>query len=146
MTDNGSAYKSHLFRDTLAAEGIKHKRTRPNTPKTNGKAERFIQTSLREWLYARAYDTSVQRTAAMPAWLIDYNNRRPHAALGGKPPIARLIKDIVLGNDTQAHVLRNISRKPSRGHSPVVPWRLARCSVGRAAKTRHSLINHQAPE
>jgi transposase InsO family protein len=100
MTDNGSAYKSHLFRDTLAAKGISHKRTRPYTPRTNGKAERFIQTSLREWLYASPYESSAQRTAAMPAWLCDYNNRRPHAALGGKPPIARVIKDNVLGNDT----------------------------------------------
>ncbi len=100
MTDNGSTYKSHLFRETLAAKGIKHKRTRPYTPRTNGKAERFIQTSLREWLYASPYESSAQRTAAMPAWLCDYNNRRPHAALGGKPPITRLIKDNVLGNDT----------------------------------------------
>jgi transposase InsO family protein len=100
MTDNGSAYKSHLFRNTLAAKGIKHKRTRPYTPRTNGKAERFIQTSLREWLYASPYESSAQRTAAMPAWLCDYNNRRPHAALGGKPSITRLIKDNVLGNDT----------------------------------------------
>jgi transposase InsO family protein len=100
MTDNGSAYKSHLFRNTLAAKGIKHKRTRPCTPRTNGKAERFIQTSLREWLYASPYESSAQRTAAMPAWLCDYNNRRPHAALGGKPPITRLIKDNVLGNDS----------------------------------------------
>lgn len=99
MTDNGAAYKSHLFRDTLAAKGIKHKRTRPYTPRTNGKAERFIQTSLREWLYASPYESSAHRTAAMPAWLCDYNNRRPHAALGGKPPIARLTKDNVLGND-----------------------------------------------
>ena len=100
MTDNGSAYKSHLFRDTLAVKSIKHKRTRPYTPRTNGKAERFIQTSLREWLYASPYASSAQRTAAMPAWLCDYNNRRPHAALGGKPPIARVIKDNVLGNDS----------------------------------------------
>jgi transposase InsO family protein len=100
MTDNGSAYKSHLFRDTLAAKGIRHKRTRPYTPRTNGKAERFIQTSLREWLYASPYESSAQRTAAMPAWLCDYNNRRPHAALRGKPPISRLSEDNVLGNDS----------------------------------------------
>jgi transposase InsO family protein len=73
MTDNGSAYKSHLFRDTLAAKGIRHKRTRPYTPRTNGNAERFIQTSLRQWLYASPYESSAQRTAAMPAWLCDYN-------------------------------------------------------------------------
>ena len=100
MTDNGSAYKSHLFRDTLTARGIRHKRTRPYTPRTNGKAERFIQTSLREWIYAIAFESSSQRTAAMAPWLCNYNTVRPHSALGGKPPIAKLIKDNVLGNDT----------------------------------------------
>jgi transposase InsO family protein len=99
MTDNGSAYKSHAFRDALAAASIKHKRTRPYTPRTNGKAERFIQTSLREWAYAAAYHTSAERAAAMPIWLSDYNSRRPHSALGGKPPISRLIQDNLLGND-----------------------------------------------
>ena len=99
MTDNGSAYKSWLFRKALANRGIRHKRTRPYTPRTNGKAERFIQTSLREWLYARPFQSSAQRTEAMPAWLCDYNTRRPHAALGGKPPISKL-KDNVLGNDS----------------------------------------------
>lgn len=99
MTDNGSAYKSHLFRAALADRGIRHKRTRPYTPRTNGKAERFIQTSLREWIYAAPFETSSQRTEAMPAWLCDYNSRRPHSALGGKPPISRLSKDNVLGND-----------------------------------------------
>ena len=100
MTDNGSAYKSHAFRDALAAASITHKRTRPYTPRTNGKAERFIQTSLREWAYAAAYHTSAERAAAMPPWLCDYNSRRPHSALGGKPPISRLIQDNLLGNDT----------------------------------------------
>jgi transposase InsO family protein len=99
MTDNGSAYKSHLFRDTLAAAGIRHKRTRPYTPRTNGKAERFIQTSLREWIYATPFETSNDRTAAMPAWLCDYNTTRPHSALGGKPPISKLT-DKVRDNDT----------------------------------------------
>ncbi len=99
MTDNGSAYKSHRFRDMLAEAGIRHKRTRPYTPRTNGKAERFIQTSLREWIYARPFETSLDRTAAMPAWLCNYNSKRPHSALGGQPPISRLTKDNLLGND-----------------------------------------------
>jgi len=99
MTDNGSAYKSHLFRNTLAQRGIRHKRTKPYTPRTNGKAERFIQTSLREWIYAMPFETSSQRIAAMPAWLCDYNSRRPHAALSGKPPISRLTGDNLCGND-----------------------------------------------
>lgn len=99
MTDNGAAYKSHLFRKALADRDIRHKRTRPYTPRTNGKAERFIQTSLREWLYAQPFHSSAQRTGAMPAWLCDYNNRRPHAALGGKPPISKLA-DNLRGNDS----------------------------------------------
>lgn len=99
MTDNGSAYKSHLFKAALAVRGIRHKRTRPYTPRTNGKAERFIQTSLREWIYATAFETSASRTAAMPAWLCGYNTTRPHAALGGRPPISRLA-DNLRDNDT----------------------------------------------
>jgi transposase InsO family protein len=99
MTDNGSAYKSQLFRTTLSQAGIGHNRTRPYTPRTNGKAERFIQTTLREWAYAAPYQSSAERAAAMPAWLCSYNSRRPHSALNGKPPISR-IKDNVLGNDT----------------------------------------------
>jgi transposase InsO family protein len=87
MTDNGSAYKSFAFRDLLAGRGIKHKRTRPYTPRTNGKAERFIQTSLREWAYARAFESSAIRHAAMLPWITDYNSDRPHSALGGRSPI-----------------------------------------------------------
>jgi transposase InsO family protein len=100
MTDNGSAYKSFAFRDALAQAGIRHKRTRPYTPRTNGKAERFIQTSLREWAYASPYQTSAERAHAMPAWLCAYNSRRPHSALGGHPPLSRVPKDNLLGNDS----------------------------------------------
>jgi transposase InsO family protein len=100
MTDNGSAYKSHAFRDALAAKAITHKRTRPYTPRTNGKAERFIQTSLREWAYAAPFESSAERARAMPAWLCDYNSKRPHSALKGKPPISRLSKDNLLVNDS----------------------------------------------
>ena len=99
MTDNGSAYKSRAFRMALSEAGIRHKRTRPYTPRTNGKAERFIQTTLREWAYATPYRSSAERAAAMPAWLCSYNSRRPHSALGGQPPMSRLTKDNVLGND-----------------------------------------------
>ena len=99
MSDNGSAYKSRLFAATIAAHGLRHIRTRPYTPKTNGKAERFIQTSLREWAYAAPFDTSAKRAAAMPTWLRDYNSLRPHSALGGKPPISRIPRDNLLGND-----------------------------------------------
>ena len=99
MTDNGSAYKSKLFANVITGHGLKHKRTRPYTPKTNGKAERFIQTSIREWAYASAFETSAERSNAMHPWLHAYNTTRPHAALKGKPPVSRLPKDNLLGND-----------------------------------------------
>lgn len=90
MTDNGSCYKSHAFKAACAELGLRHIRTKPYTPKTNGKAERFIQTALREWAYARAYQTSDDRAADLPAWTHLYNWHRPHAALKSKPPISRL--------------------------------------------------------
>jgi transposase InsO family protein len=98
MTDNGSAYRSHDFRNRLALAGIRHIRTRPYTPKTNGKAERFIQTSLREWAYARAYQSSAERGQAMHPWITDYNYTRPHSALAGKSPATKL--NNALGFDT----------------------------------------------
>ena len=100
MTDNGSAYVSHAFRDACRTGDLKHKRTRPYTPRTNGKAERFIQTSLREWAYLQAFTSSADRTEAMRPWLHGYNRWRPHSALGGKPPLSRLIGDNLHSNDT----------------------------------------------
>lgn len=97
MTDNGSAYKSHAFRDLLRAAGVRHVRTRPYTPRTNGKAERFIQTSLREWAYAAPYRSSSERSNAMPDWIDSYNLTRPHAAHNGLSPWTRL--NNLLGND-----------------------------------------------
>jgi transposase InsO family protein len=97
MTDNGSAYRSGLFAQTCAVREIKHVRTRPYTPRTNGKAERFIQTSLREWAYARPYRSSAQRANAIAPWIDAYNATRVHSALG-HPPLARL--NNLLGNDT----------------------------------------------
>lgn len=90
MTDNGSCYKSFAFGKTCKRLGLKHIRTKPYTPKTNGKAERFIQTSLREWAYARAYNTSKERAAELPRWLHSYNWHRPHGSIGSMPPISRL--------------------------------------------------------
>ena len=90
MTDNGSAYRSHLFKRHVESAGLRHIRTRPYTPRTNGKAERFIQTSLREWAYLHAYQTSAERTRAMQPWISSYNHSRPHSALGGRPPVSRL--------------------------------------------------------
>lgn len=90
MTDNGSCYLSRDFSRACKKLDLKHLRTKPYTPKTNGKAERFIQTSLREWAYARAYNTSLERTAELPRWLHRYNWHRPHGGISSKPPISRL--------------------------------------------------------
>ena len=90
MTDNGSCYKSFAFRRLCKRLGLKHIRTRPYTPKTNGKAERFIQTCLREWAYAQAYHHSRQRTQQLPYWLHRYNWHRPHTGIGAKTPISKL--------------------------------------------------------
>ena len=90
MTDNGACYKSRAFRDACARHGLKHVRTRPYTPKTNGKAERFIQTALREWAYAQAYETSAHRAQELPRWLHRYNWHRPHGSLKAQTPISRL--------------------------------------------------------
>jgi transposase InsO family protein len=90
MTDNGSCYKAFAFRKICRRLGLRHIRTKPYTPKTNGKAERFIQTSLREWAYARAYQSSRQRAAELPFFMHRYNWHRPHGSLGDKPPISRL--------------------------------------------------------
>ena len=90
MTDNGSAYRSKLFNRLLEACNIRHLFTRPYTPRTNGKAERFIQTALREWAYGVRYQTSHQRMKALWPWIHDYNWHRPHGSLNNKPPISRL--------------------------------------------------------
>jgi transposase InsO family protein len=90
MTDNGSCYRSKAFARACRDRGLKHIRTKPYTPKTNGKAERFIQTALREWAYAAAYPTSSHRAAELPVWLHSYNWHRPHGSLKSKTPISRL--------------------------------------------------------
>jgi transposase InsO family protein len=90
MTDNGSGYRSHLFAQSCWEHGLRHIRTRPYTPRTNGKAERFIQTLLREWAYAAPYSSSGARARALPRWLRYYNQRRPHSSLDDVPPIARI--------------------------------------------------------
>jgi transposase InsO family protein len=90
LTDNGSGYVSRSFRATCRALAVRHRRTRPYTPRTNGKAERFIQTALREWAYRRPYYTSSDRARMMPGWLDHYNVARPHGSLGGLPPMSRL--------------------------------------------------------
>jgi transposase InsO family protein len=90
LTDNGSAYRSKHFAKACRRLGIKHSFTRPFRPQTNGKAERFIQTALREWAYVRAYANDRERAKAWLPWLHRYNWHRPHASLNYQPPIRRL--------------------------------------------------------
>jgi transposase InsO family protein len=90
MTDNGSAYVSAVFALACRGLGIKHCRTQPYRPQTNGKAERFIRTMLSEWAYALVYGSSHERTATLSGWLERYNTSRRHSALGHRPPLARL--------------------------------------------------------
>jgi transposase InsO family protein len=90
MTDNGSCYRAKDFRQACARLDIKHLRTKPYTPQTNGKAERFIQSALREWAYATAFEHSDQRRSELPIWLHRYNWHRPHASLAKRTPISRL--------------------------------------------------------
>lgn len=98
LTDNGVSYHSKAFRLICEAHAVRHSFTLPYRPQTNGKAERFIQTALREWAYRLAYHSSDQRTQALQAWLHHYNHHRSHSALGGLTPMAKL--NNVLGRDT----------------------------------------------
>jgi transposase InsO family protein len=97
LTDNGTGYTSDIFRQTCSEERLEHLRTRPYRPCTNGKAERAIQTLLREWAYSRPYRRSEERTRALRIWLVYYNRWRPHGSLAGNPPLSRL------------HTLNNVS-------------------------------------
>jgi len=90
LTDNGSCYVARDFAAACERLNVKHRRTRPRRPRTNGKAERFIQTMLREWAYAAVYRTSDHRTLALEPWIEYYNQRRPHGALSHRPPASRL--------------------------------------------------------
>jgi transposase InsO family protein len=96
MTDNGSAYLAHAYRSALAVLGLRHPRIKPYRPRTNGKAERFIQTLLNEWAYERLYGSSTERTDALQLFLERYNHRRPHGSLRHRPPASRLTD--VVGN------------------------------------------------
>jgi transposase InsO family protein len=101
MTDNGSAYRSTVHALACRALRVRHIRTRPYRPQTNGKAERFIRTLLSGWAYGAIYRNSAERNAALAAWIDFYNRRRPHAALGHKPPAARLAElNNLVGNYT----------------------------------------------
>ena len=114
MTDNGACYRSQRFAQLCRRLKLRHIRTRPYTPQTNGKAERFIQSALREWAYARAYDHSNERAEYLPGWLHRYNWHRPHASLKYQPPIHSL--NIPLNNVVGLHLeLRILKRQWRRG-------------------------------
>ena len=113
MTDNGSCYTSRRFARLCRRLKLKHIRTRPYSPRTNGKAERFIQTMLREWAYARAYLSSAQRAAHLPLWLHRYNWHRPHASLNYQPPIQTL--KLPLNNVVGLHNYHLFAPDPSIG-------------------------------
>ncbi|MEO6923951.1 MAG: IS481 family transposase, partial [Bryocella sp.] len=93
LTDNGVSYRSYAFADRCRELTLKHRRTRPYTPRTNGKAERFIQTAIREWAYARTYLNSAEREKNLAPWIHEYNWHRPHASLGLEAPISRIALD-----------------------------------------------------
>src|SRR5262249_50722854 len=98
LTDNGSAYRSIAHAVACRTLGIRHLRTRPRRPQTNGKAERFIRTLLAGWAYGRIYGSSRERTDPLAAWLDFYNHRRPHGALGRHPPMSRIGGNNLLGS------------------------------------------------
>ena len=100
MSDNGSCYRSKVFTQALRTHSIRHIRTRPYTPKTNGKVERFNGTLAREWAYSRPYANSTQRNQFLGCWLRYYNERRPHGSLARKPPVSRVPGYNVVSNDT----------------------------------------------
>ncbi len=90
LSDNGSAYRSHAWRDACTELGIRPKKTRPYRPQTNGKIERFHRTLTDGWAFARLFPTETHRRKALPGWLHHYNHHRPHTAIGNVPPITRL--------------------------------------------------------
>lgn len=98
MSDNGSCYRATDFKRVLKSQGVRHIYTRPYTPKTNGKAERFIGTMVREWAYSRPYETSDSRNQYLSCWLRFYNERRPHGSISRRPPVSRVPGYNVVGN------------------------------------------------
>jgi transposase InsO family protein len=102
MSDNGACYISNLLAQACRAAGLRHLFTRPYRPQTNGKAERFIQTSLREWAYARSYPHSTVRAARLPSFLHHYNWHRPHSALDHHPPVSKL--NLSMNNLLSLHI------------------------------------------
>ncbi len=145
MTDNGSACRSRCFADALRQRGIAHRFTRPYTPRTNGKAERFVQTALREWAYAYTYRHSAERTRQLAGWQHFYNHHRRHSALDFQPPISRIPRNNLSNLNTADSCIPNRtnqtkSRKPvkecglSRLPRPVSD--LGKCAGGGSPRTR----------
>jgi hypothetical protein len=117
ITDNGSAYRSAIHAIACRTLGVRHLRTRPYRPQTNGKAERFIRTLLGGWAYGAIYRDSAERNAALAGWLDFYNRRRPHGALSHKPPIAHLNE---LNNPPRrVHAARRISGRRASSGKPL---------------------------
>lgn len=135
MTDNGSCCKAKAFRAACRDLGLKHVRTKPYTPRTNGKAERFIQTALREWAYARAYPTSHHWADELPKWIHDDNWHRPHGGIEYAMPISRLALN-------QNNLLRLHTKKvPSRTSLTLTV--LSKIHLGNMAETRQAGRWHQ---
>lgn len=135
LSDNGSAYRSHVWADACAELSIRHKRTRPYRPQTNGKIERFHRTLADGWAYARFYESETERRAALPAWMHFYNHRRHHSAIGA-PPISRL-------NNLPGQLVRSDRLEPERERPRRRPQCVARLDIGATrprAETMHRII------
>jgi transposase InsO family protein len=130
LTDNGSAYVSHAWRDEHRQLGITHSRTRPRRPQTNGKVERLNRTLLDEWAYKRLYTSEKNRRAALSGWLHHYNHHRPHTALGNLPPISRCtnVRAVQLG--AVRGVVAGDGRNGRPSARPSDPDRTAACVAG----------------
>lgn len=111
MTDNGAAYKSFAFRDLLAEQGVRHKRTQTHTPPTNGKAERLIQTSLREWVCTSAYTISAERIKTLKPWLNTYTTTRTHSSVNHMSPFDKL--NNVLGFERTVWLIKLLAKTMS---------------------------------
>lgn len=133
ITDNGPAYRSKLFARACQAMGIKHTFTRPYRPPTNGKAERFIRTCLHEWAYGRSWPNSQERTARLPAFLAYCNARKPHSALGYKPPASRLGGNNLLQINTVASLVALAAAQQQPG----------RCQLGQFPRQRAGMAAGQ---
>jgi transposase InsO family protein len=121
LTDNGVGYRSRLFAAALADTGVRHQRTRPYRPQTNGKVERFNRTLLEEWAYRRLYRSNGARDRALPPWVHRYNMHRAHTALGGRPPISR-INNLPGYTPSAAAMCRRYAARATRMEESGLPW------------------------